>query len=112
MSRGVENPAGNIVYVAQEKNKTCPSTRKTGFYTLRYLEGIDYIADLIEVAIKYDIVQKSGTWFTLVNTDTGERMYDGKIQGQSNLKAFLADDTNISILQGVERLIENKVEKI
>lgn len=112
VSRGVENPAGNIVYVAQEKNKTCPSTRKTGFYTLRYLEGIDYIADLIEVAIKYDIVQKSGAWFTLVDTDTGELMYDGKIQGQSNLKAFLADDSNISILQSIESLIENKVEKI
>ena len=59
-SRTSESPAGNYVLMSMTKNKSCPPTRRTGFYTLNYEFGIDYLKDLIEVAIKYNVIQKSG----------------------------------------------------
>ena len=41
LTRGAENPAGNLVKVHIEKSKICRSDRRTGFYTLNYLNGID-----------------------------------------------------------------------
>ena len=110
LSRSAETPVGNLVLVSMKKNKTCPPTRRTGFYTLVYDKGIDYLADLIEVAIKYDIIQKSGAWFQIVNTETGEVISD-KMQGQANVYKFLDDEENIGILSQIEDLIEAKIQE-
>lgn len=104
LTRGAENPAGNIVLMSMTKNKTCPPTRRTGFYTLNYEIGIDYLKDLVDVAIKYGIVEKRGAWFTIIDTETGEVLKD-KIQGQSNVYKFL--DTDKGVLERVEQLVEN-----
>ena len=90
-----------------KKNKTCPPTRRTGFYTLKYLEGIDYLSDLIEVAIKYDIIQKSGAWFDIVNIDTGEILKE-KIHGQDAVKNFLIE--NLEVTRFIEELIADRIE--
>lgn len=111
LTRGAENPAGNYVLVTMVKNKTCRPDRRTGFYTLTYLDGIDYLGDLIEVAIKYGIVDKSGAWFTVVDTETGEALSD-KIQGQGNLKKFLSDETNVDVLARIEELVNKEVDKV
>jgi len=111
LTRGAENPAGNYVLVTMIKNKTCRPDRRTGFYTLTYLDGIDYLGDLIEVGIKYGIIDKSGAWFTVVDTETGEALSD-KIQGQGNLKKFLSDETNIDILARIEELVNKEVDKV
>lgn len=108
LSRSAENPAGNQVLVSMTKNKSCPPTRRTGFYTLNYAIGIDYLTDLIEVAIKYDIIKKSGGWYDIINTETGELINESKLQGVSNLKSFLSD--NQEALKTVEELID-KYEK-
>lgn len=107
LSRSAENPQGNYVQVAMTKNKTCPPTRHTGFYTLRYAVGIDYLYDLIEVAIKYSVVEKAGAWFAVVDTDTGEVLT--KVQGQSALYDYLDDGTNIDILKYIEDKIESHI---
>jgi len=107
LTRGAENPAGNIVMVSMKKNKTCPPTRRIGFYTLKYNSGIDYISDLIEVAIKYGIIEKAGAWFTIVNINTGEIIKD-KLQGQNNVVKALDD---AEILKAVEELIDCPMEK-
>ena len=107
VNRGTESPAGNIVVVSMKKNKTCPPTRRTGFYTLRYQTGIDYISDLIEVATKYGIVDVSGSWYRLVDIDTGEFLCDN-VQGQPKLAALLEDD--IDVLRRVEELIDARVK--
>ena len=106
LTRGAENPSGNIVQVTMKKNKTCPPTRRTGYYTLRYLDGIDYLADLIEVAIKYDIIQKSGAWFDIVDIDTGE-VIESKIHGQDNVRQFLYE--NSEALKTIEGLIQDRL---
>lgn len=107
LSRQSENPAGNYVLVSMIKNKTCPPTRRTGFYTLRYLTGIDYLGDLIEVAIKYGIVERSGAWFAIINPDTGEQIT--KLQGQAKVNEYLSDAENIETLKMIENYIDTKI---
>lgn len=108
LTRSAENPAGNIVNVALIKSKVCPPTRRTGFYTLRYDTGIDYLNDLIEVAIKYGIVKKSGAWFEIVDIETGEVISD-KVQGQANVYALLENDEEL--LAKVEQLVDKSMNE-
>ena len=107
LTRQAENPAGNKVLVTMTKNKTCPPTRRTGFYTIRYADGIDYLTDLIEVAMKYGIVDKSGAWFNIVDIDTGEILED-KIHGQDAVKQYLADEPEV--LARIEQLIVDRID--
>lgn len=103
LTRSADTPAGNIVQMSMTKNKTCPPTRRTGFYTLNYEEGIDYLRDLVEVAIRYGIIDKRGGWFSIADTETGEVIAD-KIQGQANLMDFL--DENTDALKRIESLVD------
>ena len=106
LNQNAANPAGNIVIMSMTKNKTCKPDRRTGQYTLNYEEGIDYFKDLVEVAIEYEIIDKHGSWFTIIDTDTGEILKD-KIQGQAGLYKFL--DENSEILEKVEELVNKKL---
>ena len=108
LSRAAENPLGNYVMVSMTKNKTCPPTRRTGFYTLRYDIGIDNIYDLTEVAIKYGIIDKAGAWFSILDPETGEVI--AKLQGQSGLANYLDNEDNISTLKMIEDYLEQKSE--
>lgn len=107
LTRQAENPAGNYVLVSMKKNKTCPPTRRTGFYTLNYLTGIDYLKDLIEVAIKYGIIDQAGAWFAIIDPTTGEQLI--KLQGQPKVYAYLEDEANIEVLKKIEDFIESKI---
>lgn len=97
-----ENPAGNKVLMTMKKNKTCPPDRRTGFYTIKYSIGIDYLMDLVDVAIKYSVIDKHGAWFDILNPDTGE-ILESKIQGQANVYAKLEENTEL--LKQVEDLV-------
>lgn len=90
--RACENPAGNIVNVALVKSKVCRPDRKVGFYTLKYLEGIDYVSDAVDVAIKMGLVAQGGAWFSLVDIETGEIL--NKFQGKSKLVEHLKENDN------------------
>lgn len=97
LNRSCESPAGNKVLVSIVKTKVDKPDRKTGYYTLMYDLGIDEIADLIEVGMKYNIVVKSGAWFWFIDPETGEIVSDAegkeiKIQGQSNLVEYIKND--------------------
>lgn len=108
LSRACENPAGNIVNVALIKSKVCRPDRKVGFYTLKYLEGIDYVSDSIDVAIKLGIVNQAGAWFTLIEPETGE--VKEKFQGKprlveylkNNIEAYKQLSTDIEVLLNEE----------
>lgn len=93
LSRACENPAGNIVNVALVKSKVCRPDRKVGFYTLKYLNGIDYISDAVDVAIKVGIVNQAGAWFSLIDISTGE--LKEKFQGKPKLVEFLRDHEEV-----------------
>nr|DAH45548.1 MAG TPA: Protein recA [Caudoviricetes sp.] len=92
LSRACENPAGNIVNVALVKSKVCRPDRKVGFYTLKYLEGIDYVSDAVDVAIKMGLVVQEHAWFSLVDIETGEIL--SKYQGKSKLVEYLKENDN------------------
>jgi len=108
IKRSSESPAGNKVLMTMIKNKTCPSNRRGGYYTIDYANGIDYLADLLEVAIKYDIIQQHGAWFSIIDPDTGDIKAD-KIQGMSNVKEFFMDEANEEVLSVVESYIDSKI---
>lgn len=109
VSRSAENPAGNYVQVSMAKNKTCPPKRHTGFYTLRYEVGIDYLYDLIEVGIKYGIIDKAGAWYSIIDPNTGELIV--KLQGQNGVYTYLEDPDNMEVLAKIESYIEAQTDK-
>lgn len=108
IKRSSECPVGNIVLMSMHKNKSCPSNRRTGFYTINYEEGIDYLKDLVEVAMKYGLIDKRGAWFNVVDPDTGELLSDA-IQGQANVYAFLEDDEHDDVLAFIEEYIDKQM---
>ena len=91
-----ETPQGNLVWVRIQKTKICKPDRRVGFYTLSYDYGVDVVADLIPMAVELGVIKKAGSWFSIVNPDTGEQATyeDGeviKFQGQVNLMQFLRE---------------------
>lgn len=108
LSRACENPAGNIVNVSLIKSKVVRPDRKVGFYTLKYLEGIDYISDAVDVAIKLGLVNQAGSWFTLVEPETGE--VKEKFQGKPKLVEYLKDNTDayMQLSNDIQTLLEKE----
>ena len=94
-SRGCENPAGNLVKVHIEKSKICRCDRRVGYYTLNYLEGIDYVNDTIDVLMNKGYIIQRGSYFDIIDAETGEVLYDGKIQGKATLVNLLKDNEDL-----------------
>ena len=97
LTRGCENPAGHYVKVRLVKSKVCRLDRKVGFYTLKYLTGMDYVSDTIDVALKENFITKAGAWFSIVDPETGELATDEngevlKFQGRPKLYQFLCEN--------------------
>jgi len=96
VSRNCENPAGHYVKVSLLKSKVCKLDRKISFYMLRYLDGIDYISDIIDLAVRYNYIKVSGAWYTLIDPETGEICQmngkDLKFQGKAALRDFLSQN--------------------
>ena len=106
LSSNCENPAGNIVQAKITKIKTAPPDRRIGSYMLNYTYGVDYVKDLVNLAIKFNIVLKSGAWFDIINTDTGE-VIESKIHGIASVYKYLED--NQDCLDIVDRLVNEKI---
>lgn len=93
--RNSENPAGNLVKVTVVKSKVFKSDRKTGFYTLKYLTGIDHISDIIDLSIRAGIINAAGAWFSIMDEDGKVALNEGdalKFQGKARLHQFLEED--------------------
>jgi recombination protein RecA len=103
-----ESPAGNYVLMSLVKAKFCPPTRRTGFYTLNYEYGVDYLKDLVEVAIKYGVISKSGAWFSIIDMETGELL--SKLQGMANVYKYLENPDNETVLTMVENYVEEQMK--
>ena len=108
IKKSSESPAGNIVIMSMDKNKTCPPNRRGGFYSLDYANGINYLRDLVDVALKYDMIQQAGAWFTIVDPDTGECKTE-KIQGMANVYEFLKDEAHEDVLTFIEDYIDAQI---
>lgn len=82
-----EDVIGNRTAVKVVKNKMAPPFGKVEF-DLMYGEGISYEGDLLDLATKYELVEKSGAWFSV----GGERMG----QGRDQAKQFLREHPQIT----------------
>ena len=106
LTRGAENPAGNIVMMSMTKNKTCPPNRRVGQYRLNYHDGIDYLKDLVDVALRFGIIDQRGAWYSINDIETGEVLVD-KIQGQANV--YKEIESEELLLERIETLVDNKI---
>lgn len=105
ISSSSENPQGHLIEVKLIKSKTCPSDRRIGKCSLFYRTGIRQDIDLLDLAIKFDIIHKGGAWFNA--TINGN---DYKWQGQS--KVLEALNTNELLFNSIKNdvnkmLVEN-----
>ena len=106
LSSSAESPYGHKVMVDLTKTKTCSPNRKTGFYTLVYDTGIDYLYDLSDLCVKYGIIDKSGVWYSINGAD-GEQI--AKLQGMASVYEYFNEHTDV--LAMVEDLLNNKMQE-
>lgn len=78
-----EEVVGNQTRVKVVKNKVAPPFRTVEF-DIMYGEGISKIGELIDLGVKAEIVEKSGSWYAY----NGERIG----QGREAVKQFLKDN--------------------
>jgi len=81
-----DQPTGNRVRVKVAKNKMAPPFKLTEF-DIMYGKGISYSGDLIDLALKADVVQKTGAWFSYNDEKIG--------QGRENAKKFIEEQNKI-----------------
>jgi recombination protein RecA len=80
------------------KNKIAPPFR-TAEFDIMYNEGISRTGDVLDLAVLYTVVGKSGAWFDYK---------DGKIgQGREATKAYLKE--NVKVLKEIEDAVRAKV---
>ena len=81
-----DQPIGNQVRVKVVKNKVAPPFRKAEF-EITFGEGISKIGEIVDLATEYDIIKKSGSWFSYGDTKLG--------QGRDAVKALLKDNQEL-----------------
>ena len=83
------------------KNKLAPPFREAEF-DIMYGKGISRTGELLDLAVKADVVQKAGTWFS----------YDGKRlgQGRDNVKELLENDKELS--KEIEDKLMANIDKV
>ena len=88
---------GNRVRVKVVKNKIAPPFKEAEF-DIMFGKGISREGDILDLAAKDNIIEKSGAWFAYNGSKIG--------QGRENAKQYLAD--NPDILAEVEEKVRTK----
>ena len=78
---------GNRTRAKVVKNKMAPPFREAEF-DIRYGEGISMLGELIDLGVKLDLVQKSGSWYSMGETRIG--------QGRDSAKQYLRDNPEVA----------------
>ena len=86
---------GNRTKVKVVKNKVGPPFRITEF-DIMYGKGISYEGDLLDLALKGNIIEKTGSWFSYEDQKIG--------QGREKVKLLLSEDKKL------KKDIEKKVK--
>ncbi|MDE6584984.1 MAG: recombinase RecA [Anaeroplasmataceae bacterium] len=88
------NILGNRTVVKVVKNKVAPPF-KTAEVEIIYGQGISRLGEIVDLAVKYEIISKSGAWFSYNGTKIA--------QGRENTKEYLKN--NPDILKEVEEKV-------
>ena len=78
---------GNRTRAKVVKNKVAPPFREAEF-DIMYGEGISKVGEILDIAAKLDLVQKSGSWFAMGDMRLG--------QGRDAAKKFLLENPDIA----------------
>lgn len=74
------------------KNKTASTSRGGGFITYRYLTGMDWLSDLLQIALAFDYIHRvNNVTYELINLETGEIYVDAEGKQLRGKKADLID---------------------
>lgn len=93
-----EEIVGNQTRVKVVKNKVAPPFKQVEFDII-YGEGISKPGELIDLGVKHDIVEKSGSWFSYNSQRIG--------QGKENVRQYLKDNPDVA--NEIEEKIREKV---
>jgi len=88
ISRSADDIIGNRVRIKVVKNKVSPPFKKVEL-DLLFGEGISYIASILDAALKYDMLEKSGSWYSY----NGEKIG----RGRERTLDFLKDNPDIAM---------------
>ncbi len=89
---------GNRTKIKVVKNKVAPPFR-VAEVDIMYGEGISREGELIDLAVEFDIVDKSGAWYSY----NGERMG----QGKENVKTYLKE--NPAIIEEIDGILRDQL---
>ena len=78
---------GNKTRVKVVKNKVAPPFKKAEF-DIMYGEGISKIGEIIDLGTEFEIIQKSGSWYSYGDTKLG--------QGREAVKKLLRDNSELA----------------
>ena len=81
------NVIGNKTRVKVVKNKVAPPFREA-YFDIMYGQGISKWGELVDLAVQMEIIQKSGSWFSMGDERIG--------QGKDSVKAFLLANPDIA----------------
>ncbi len=81
------NVVGNKTRVKVVKNKVAPPF-KEAYFDIMYGQGISKWGELVDLAVEMDIIQKSGSWFSMGDDRIG--------QGKDTVKNFLQANPDIA----------------
>ncbi|MEL0455221.1 recombinase RecA [Flavobacteriaceae bacterium SZ-1-7] len=92
--------SGNKTRVKVVKNKVAPPF-KTAEFDIMYGEGVSKVGEILDLAVEYDIIKKSGSWFSYDETKLG--------QGRDAVKALIKD--NPELMDELEEKVRKAVSK-
>ena len=95
------NVIGNKTRVKVVKNKVAPPF-KEAYFDIMYGQGISKWGELVDMAVQMDIIQKSGSWFSMGDDRIG--------QGANSVKEFLIN--NPEIAEKVEAQVRENLLKL
>ena len=95
------NVIGNKTRVKVVKNKVAPPFREA-IFEIMYGQGISKWGELVDLAVQMDIVQKSGSWFSMGDERIG--------QGANSVKEYLIN--NPEIAEKVEAQVRENLWKL
>ena len=95
------NVIGNKTRVKVVKNKVAPPFREA-YFDILYGQGISKWGELVDLAVQLEIIQKSGSWFSMGDERIG--------QGKDSVKTFL--QANPDVAQKVEQEVRDNLWKL
>ena len=96
---------GNRTRAKVVKNKVAPPFREAEF-DIMYGEGISHFGELIDLGVKLELVQKSGSWFSIGETRIGQGRDAAKRYLQENPE--VADKLEADIRKNFDKLMSNQ----